>query len=48
MTIDDFAVDERTGQATAGPAGRIPLQTVYDRDACDGWRDVFVPIVASD
>jgi len=30
LTIDDFAVDERTGKATACPAGRIPLQTIHD------------------
>ena len=28
LTIDDFAVDERTGQVDACPAGRIPLQVV--------------------
>ena len=31
LTIDDFAVDERTGEVTACPAGRIPLQTIHDR-----------------
>jgi Transposase DDE domain len=30
LTIDDFAVDERTGQVEACPAGRVPLQVVYD------------------
>jgi hypothetical protein len=30
LTIDDFAVDERTGEVTACPAGRVPLQTVHD------------------
>ena len=30
LTIDDFAVDERTGKVEACPAGRIPLQIVYD------------------
>jgi Transposase DDE domain len=30
LTIDDFAIDERTGKATACPTGRIPLQTIYD------------------
>ena len=28
LTIDDFAVDERTGKVDACPAGRIPLQVV--------------------
>lgn len=32
LTIDDFAVDERTGKVTACPAGRIPLQTIHDRE----------------
>jgi hypothetical protein len=32
LTIDDFAVDERTGKVEACPAGRIPLQVVYDAD----------------
>jgi Transposase DDE domain len=30
LTIDDFAVDERTGKVEACPAGRVPLQVVYD------------------
>ncbi len=30
LTIDDFAVDERTGRVTACPAGRIPLETIHD------------------
>jgi hypothetical protein len=30
LTIDDFAVDERTGQVESCPAGRIPLEVVYD------------------
>lgn len=30
LTIDDFAVDERTGRVEACPAGRIPLQVVRD------------------
>jgi hypothetical protein len=30
LTIDDFAVDERTGKVEACPSGRIPLQVVYD------------------
>ena len=33
LTIDDFAVDERTGEVTACPAGRIPLQTLHDAAA---------------
>lgn len=32
LTIDDFAVDERTGQVEACPAGRVPLQVVYDAE----------------
>ena len=32
LTIDDFAVDERTGKVEACPAGRIPLQVVYDAE----------------
>jgi Transposase DDE domain len=32
LTIDDFAVDERTGKIEACPAGRIPLQVVYDAE----------------
>lgn len=31
LTIDDFAVDERTGKVTACPAGRIPLQVLYEQ-----------------
>ncbi len=30
LTIDDFAVDERTGKVEACPSGRVPLQVVYD------------------
>jgi hypothetical protein len=30
LTIDDFAVDERTGKVETCPAGRVPLQVVYD------------------
>jgi hypothetical protein len=30
LTIDDFAVDERTGRVEACPAGRLPLQVIYD------------------
>jgi len=30
LTIDDFAVDERTGQVEVCPAGRVPLQVGYD------------------
>jgi len=33
LTIDDFAVDERTGKVTACPAGRVPLQTIHDTEA---------------
>ena len=32
VTIDDFAVDERTGKVEACPAGRVPLQVVYDAE----------------
>lgn len=30
LTIDDFAWDERTGKVEACPAGRIPLQVLYE------------------
>lgn len=30
LTMEDFAVDERTGEVTACPAGRIPLQMLTD------------------
>jgi hypothetical protein len=33
LTIDDFAVDERTGEVTACPSGRIPLATIHDAKA---------------
>jgi hypothetical protein len=33
LTIDDFAVDERTGRVTACPSGRIPLETIGDAKA---------------
>jgi hypothetical protein len=33
LTIDDFAVDERTGKVTACPRGRLPLQTIHDQEA---------------
>jgi hypothetical protein len=33
LTIDDFAVDERTGRVTACPSGRIPLETIHDAKA---------------
>jgi hypothetical protein len=33
LTIDDFAVDERTGKVTACPTGRLPLQTIHDPEA---------------
>jgi hypothetical protein len=32
LTIDDFAVDERTGKVEACPAGRVPLQVEYDAE----------------
>ena len=31
LTIDDFAMDERTGKVTACPSGRIPLQVLYEQ-----------------
>lgn len=34
LTIDDFAVDERTGKVEACPAGRVPLQVVRDEETC--------------
>jgi len=30
LTIDDFAVDERTGKVSACPSGRIPLHVAFD------------------
>jgi hypothetical protein len=30
LTMDDFAVDERTGDVTACPAGRVPLHVLTD------------------
>ena len=30
LTIDDFAIDERTGKVEACPSGRVPLQVVHD------------------
>jgi hypothetical protein len=30
LSIDDFAIDERTGQVKACPAGKIPLQVMHD------------------
>ena len=33
LTIDDFAVDERTGKVTACPTGRVPLETIRDAKA---------------
>jgi hypothetical protein len=32
LTIDDFAVDERTGKVEACPAGRVPLHVVRDEE----------------
>jgi hypothetical protein len=31
LTIDDFAVDERTGNVSACPSGRIPLNVLYEQ-----------------
>jgi hypothetical protein len=31
LSIDDFAVDERTGKVSACPSGRIPLQVLYQQ-----------------
>jgi hypothetical protein len=31
LTIEDFAVDERTGQVEACPSGRVPLTVLYDQ-----------------
>lgn len=30
LTMEDFAYDERTGDVTACPAGRVPLQVLFD------------------
>jgi len=33
LTIEDFAVDERTGKVDACPSGRIPLKVLYNQGA---------------
>ncbi len=33
LTIEDFAVDERTGKVEACPSGRIPLKVLYNQGA---------------
>lgn len=33
LSVDDFAMDERTGKVTACPTGRLPLQTIHDPEA---------------
>ena len=32
LTMDDFAIDERTGEVTSCPAGRVPLQMLTDAE----------------
>lgn len=44
LSIDDFAVDERTGAVTACPAGHAPL--LVDRDAQNGTTHVEMPAAA--
>src|SRR5262249_3633962 len=36
LSIDDFALDERTGRVDACPTGRIPLEVCQDVDAETG------------
>jgi Transposase DDE domain len=33
LSIDDFAIDERTGKVKACPAGKIPLQVMHDAES---------------
>lgn len=42
LSIDDFAVDERTGDVTACPSGRVPLSTVHDPQT--GTTTVTMPV----
>lgn len=44
LNVDDFAIDETTGQVTSCPAGRVPLQVV--RDATAGTTMVLMPNAA--
>ena len=42
LSIDDFAVDERTGKVTACPSGRIPLHMTHDAET--GTTTVEMPV----
>lgn len=44
LTVDDFAVDERTGQVEACPSGHVPL--VVERDAAAGTTRIEMPASA--
>ena len=44
LTVDDFAVDERTGQVEACPSGQVPL--VVERDAAAGMTRIEMPASA--
>ncbi len=44
LTVDDFAVDERTGQVEACPSGQVPL--VVERDAAAGMTRIEMPAAA--
>ena len=35
LTMEDFACDERTGEVTACPTGRVPLQVLTDAQTCE-------------
>jgi len=35
LSIDDFALDERTGKVDACPSGKIPLRVLYDAEKCE-------------
>lgn len=44
LTVDDFAVDERTGQVEACPSGQVPL--MVERDAAAGTTRIEMPASA--
>lgn len=46
LTVDDFAVDERTGTVTSCPSGRIPLRVAYDTET--GTTTIEMPVGACD
>lgn len=44
LTVDDFAVDERTGRVEACPSGQVPLS--FERDATAGLTRIEMPATA--